>query len=362
MMAFLRAELHLSYTMTSLHSSAFALGSIGSALLADRAIRRWGRRVVCWVSAGGMTLGAVLITLFATPVLTIASAALMGTLGALVVILIQATLSDRHGERRSTAFAESNVAASIGGALSPLLLGYGERIGLGWRSAVWFAVLAFIVLAFGFAREPFQETDRSSAAAEASRASLPPAYWAYWIVIVLVVSTEFCIMLWGADFLATVVGLSRAAAATMISLFLVAVIVGRVAGSVLTRYVSSTRLFVGALAVVGIGFPFYWLAGWAPLNLAGLFVAGLGVANLYPLALSLAVGTAPEQANLASARCSLASGIAILLAPLVLASLADRFGIRNAYAVVAVLLVLALVISLGAHRIATRRMQLPVVA
>ncbi len=78
LMAFLRAEMHLSYTVTSLHSSAFALGTIASGLLADRAIRRWGRRVVCWTGAGGMALGAVLLTLFSTPMLTIASAWLMG--------------------------------------------------------------------------------------------------------------------------------------------------------------------------------------------------------------------------------------------------------------------------------------------
>ncbi|CAA9275896.1 MAG: hypothetical protein AVDCRST_MAG93-2888, partial [uncultured Chloroflexia bacterium] len=122
LMTFLRAELNLSYTVTSLHSSAFALGSIISGLLADRAIRRWGRRVVCWTGASGIGLGAVLLTLFSTPVVTIASALFMGILGALVVILVQATLSDRHGEQRSIAFAESNVVASIGGALAPLLI------------------------------------------------------------------------------------------------------------------------------------------------------------------------------------------------------------------------------------------------
>jgi MFS family permease len=355
LMTFLRAELNLSYTVTSLHSSAFALGSIISGLLADRAIRRWGRRIVCWAGACGIGLGAVLLTLFSTPVLTIASALLMGILGALVVILVQSTLSDRHGEQRSIAFAESNVVASIGGALAPLLIGYGERIGLGWRSGLWFPVLALVPLMIGFVREPFPDANGTNADARSSRTALPPSYWAYWIVILLVVSTEFCILLWSADFLATVVGLSRSAAATTLSFFLVAVVVGRAAGSQLTRHVSSPRLFLAALAVVGIGFPLYWLASWAPLNIAGLFIAGLGVANLYPLALSLAVSTAPEQADLASARCSLASGLAILLAPLVLASLADLVGIYNAYGVVAVLLVLVLLFAMGAHRIATER-------
>ncbi len=193
-LVFLRAELHLSYTVTSLHSSAFAAGTIASGLLADRAIRRWGRRLVCWTGASGMALGGVLLTLVSTPILTIASACLMGVLGAFVVILVQATLADRHGEWRSTAFAESNVVASIGGASAPLLVGYGEQVGLGWRSALWVAVLVLVPLLIGFVREPFPDAAPPTAAGS-SRAPLPPAYWAYWIVILLVVATEFCILL-----------------------------------------------------------------------------------------------------------------------------------------------------------------------
>jgi fucose permease len=69
-----------------------------------------------------------------------------------------------------------------------------------------------------------------------------------------------------------------------------------------------------------------------------LFVTGLGVASLYPLILSLAMGTAPNNTVQASARATLASGAAILTLPLVLGRLADAVGIRSAYGVVALLL------------------------
>jgi fucose permease len=184
---------------------------------------------------------------------------------------------------------------------------------------------------------------------------LPAAFWAYWIVLLLIVSTEFCILLWGSDFLATVVGLTPSAAAAALSGFLLAVVVGRMVGSRLTGSIVDARLFRGALAITGAGFGVYWLAGWAPLNIAGLVVAGLGVANLYPLALALAVGVVPEQADLASARCALAAGIAILLVPLLLAALADHAGIRTAYAIVIPLLVAALLISQRTQRTVVRR-------
>ena len=41
LMPFLRAELHLSYTIGSLHVSAFALGMVLAGLLGDRLAHRW---------------------------------------------------------------------------------------------------------------------------------------------------------------------------------------------------------------------------------------------------------------------------------------------------------------------------------
>ena len=73
-------------------------------------------------------------------------------------------------------------------------------------------------------------------------------------------------------------------------------------------------------------------------------------ASLYPLILSLAIGTAPHNTIQASARATLASGTAILALPLVLGRLADGVGIRPAYGVVVFLLIGAFMIILGTGR------------
>ena len=81
-------------------------------------------------------------------------------------------------------------------------------------------------------------------------------------------------------------------------------------------------------------------------GLSGLFLTGLGVANLYPLLLSLAIGAASGSTDQAGARATLASGTAILVLPLALGSFADAVGIRLAFGVVLVLLVSVFLISL----------------
>jgi fucose permease len=74
---------------------------------------------------------------------------------------------------------------------------------------------------------------------------------------------------------------------------------------------------------------------------AGLVATGLGVANLYPLALARALARAPGNAERASARAALASGSAILAAPFALGALADATSLGAAQAVVPILVLSA---------------------
>lgn len=93
-----------------------------------------------------------------------------------------------------------------------------------------------------------------------------------------------------------------------------------------------------SLFLAGGGFLIFWMTGSILLGEIGLFLTGLGVASLYPMILSLAIGSAGNNTVQAGARATLASGTAILALPLVLGRLADVVGIRPAYGVVVILL------------------------
>jgi MFS family permease len=87
------------------------------------------------------------------------------------------------------------------------------------------------------------------------------------------------------------------------------------------------------------GFAVFWSATSLPLLVAGLALVGLGVANLFPLITSAMFAAAPGLADRASAHVSLAGGTAVMVAPLTLGALADRWELRSAFAGVLVLLV-----------------------
>jgi fucose permease len=348
LMPFLRAEHGFSYTVASLHFSAFALGAMPVGFFGDRVTGRWGRRAGLWGGGAGMAVGALLLAASPLTAGTVLGAFLMGTFGGLLLITTQAVLADKYGEWSAVAITESNAAASACAILASLAVGGFTALGLGWRAALILPVAALALLAARFHNEPLGR----SSTHESGKASspLPARFWVYFGVLFLGVSVEWCVAYWGADFLENGVGLSRSAAATALSVFFVAMLAGRLLGSRLARGLPGGILLLATFCVALAGFPVFWLSAAPALNLLGLFVVGLGVGSIYPLAISVGVAAAPGRTDTAAARLGLAGGGAILTAPFVLGALADRVGIESAYGIVVPLLLVAVVLTLLAWR------------
>ncbi len=350
LMPFLRAELNLNYTVAALHLTAFALGMTVAGSLTDRLAERFGRVRLFWGGGFGMVIGALLFISVPNEIITIFSSFLMGLLGSFLLIMIQAMLSDRHGVMRAVAFSESNVTASVATAFVPLVIGFSEGSGFGWRIAMWIGIASWLILTFVYRSQPLPvATKRKQTNVGQSKRPLPLIFWMYWLVIFFSVSVEWCIGFWGADFLENGVGLERVTASTLMFVFLAAMALGRLIGSRITRTMETSRLLIIAAVIVLFGFPLFWLGQIPAINIIGLFITGFGIANLYPLTLSVATGIDPERSNTASARSSLGAGLAILIMPQILGGLADQIGISGAFGIAAVLVVIVVALTLFAH-------------
>jgi fucose permease len=335
---FLKGELGLSYTVSSLHFTAFAVGILAIGLGGHSLIQRLGRWRSLWVGAIGLSLSAGLLVIGQTPVITIGASFLMGLVGSLILAIVPAALSEQHGERRAVALSEANVIASLASIAAPLLVGWFAQSVGGWRLALGLVALTPIMLYVGLGKGLSPAAASTQADPLPIRQPLPGLFWIYWAAIVLAVSIEFCMISWSVDYLENVLGMLKADAAQAFSLFFAGMILGRLAGSRLVQRFSTPRLVTAAILVASLGFLFFWKPGSVLMGLGGLFITGLGVASLYPLLLSLAIGASHNNPIQASARATLASGAAILTLPLILGRLADAVGIGPAYGVVVVLL------------------------
>ena len=335
---FLKEELGLSYTVSSLHFTAFAVGILLVGLGGHILIQHVGRWRSLWIGTIGMSLGACLLVSGRTPAITIGACLLMGLVGSLILVMVPSVLADQHGEQRAVALSEANVVASLVATAAPLMVGWFARFVGGWRWALGIAALTPILMRLGLGKANVPQAAPVQKDSIQSRQPLPSLFWIYWIALVLAVAVEFCMISWSADYLENGLGMLKVDAAQAVSLFLAAMIVGRLAGSRLVQHFSTHKVVLISIVVASLGFLIYWRTGSILPGLGGLFVTGLGVASLYPLILSLAIGAANGQTVQASARATLASGTAILTLPLVLGRLADAAGIRPAFGVVAVLL------------------------
>jgi fucose permease len=335
----LREELGIGYGVGGLHVAAFAAGSVGGGLTAAALERRVGRRALLWGSAAVMALGAAGLTLGRVPAATIGALLVAGWGGATLLTTVQALLADRHGDLRSIALTEANVAA---GAAYVALVGavsLATAIGAGWRAAL---LASFVVPVLLWRRQRHARID-APPVAEGAAGRLPRRLWIAVAMLFCTVSAEWCVTAWGASFAEEAASVSADTAVALMFGYFGGVVAGRAVGSGLARRHSERRLLAVALAVSAAGFALLWPAASLAQVLAGLTLIGLGLGNLFPLGLAVCVGLAPERAQLASSRAVLAGGLAVLVAPLTVGTLADATSLTAAFAVLPVMLALAAV-------------------
>jgi predicted MFS family arabinose efflux permease len=234
------------------------------------------------------------------------------------------------------------VGGSLAAVLAPVALDVAERTQAGWRAGLLLPLLALAVIYFAFGR---LDLPTGAAASTGSGLRLPAAFWPAAVLVSVVVGMEFCLVFYAPQLLRAAAGLPTSQAATVLSLFYVGELAGRTAGAGLTRRAGRARsLTVIGLAVTATGVLALWLSGRAWPAIFGLLIAGLGVANLYPLTLAMALGSAAGRTDLANSRVQLLAGIAVLSGPLLLGFLADRIGVAHAFSLVIALIAVALIL------------------
>jgi MFS family permease len=351
-LALLQAELHFSYTLLGIYSALWAAGAALAGLTFAAFARRLQRAALLWCSAAGATAGAGLFAATHTVAVTMLGAVVLGFAGTTLLTCTQAILSDRHGERRDRALTEANVGAAACAVLAPLLLGLLQGTPASWRAAMGLPALGLAGLYLRYRHQPLPAAP--AARLTAGRARLPLSCWLLATLVAAGIAVEFCLVYFGAELL-TATGLRTAQAATAMSGFYLGILGGRLGGAWLTRRAGRTvPLLCASLAVTAAGFLIFWLGGTPVVAIAGLFICGFGIANLYPLSLTLTLAAAPGNGDTANARTQLLGGVLVIAAPYLLGSLADHLGLRAAFTVEPVLIGACALLLLAGRRLGRR--------
>jgi MFS family permease len=336
----LRDELGLSYSTGGLHVAAFAAGSLIAGAVSERLERAIGRRALFWSAAVVLAAGTVALTIGRAAPVTIGSVLVMGVGGGLLLATVQAVLADRHGEQRAIALTEANVAASVAYVVLIGVLSLSAALDAGWRLAL---LVSFVVPAASWWASRRVAIDTPPPSPDGPRGRLPGAFWLAAAMLCCMTAAEWCVTGWGATYVEGAAGVSPDTAVALMGGYFGGVVVGRLLGSRLTRRHDPARLLAVALAVAAAGFAVLWPSTSAVQALLGLALLGLGLGNLFPMAIAVTVGLAPDRAALASGRVVGATSFAVLLAPLTVGALADATSLAVALWAVPVFLVLGAV-------------------
>ena len=338
----LRDELGFSYTLLGIYSVLWSAGAALAGAGFAWAARHLARGALLWGSALATVLAAALFTLGRGVPVTLAAALIFGVAGTMLLTVLQAILSDRHGSRRDRALTEANIGAGASAVFAPVVLGTLAAGVLGWRAAFALPAVVLAVLWLRFRRAPLPApAEQHSAAGRAG--GLPPACWLFAVLTAVSTAIEFCLIYFGPQMLLGT-GLSAAAASTALGANYLGILLGRLGGAVLTRRPGRTvSLLYSSLAVTGAGFALFWLSDRPIPAVLGLFLCGVGIANLYPLALSLTLDAARGREDRANARSQVIIGLVSAASPFLLGGLADRYGLAAAFTLEPVLIGFCLV-------------------
>lgn len=335
---YLRDELDIGYTTGGLHVGAFAAGSILAGATATKLEAASGRRRLLWTSALALAAGMTGLVLGPVVPVTVGSLLVAGWGGGLVLVTVQAILADHHGDKSAVAVTEANMFASIAYIALVGAVALAVAVGAGWRAAVLVS-FALPLLAFFLTRE--DPIDAPTPPSHVEAGALPRSFYVAAGILFCAVGAEWCVTAWGASFAEEAADVSADTAVALMVGYFSGVLAGRFSGSRLARRHPARRLLAVALGVTAVGFVILWPATTPAQTVAGLFVIGVGLGNLFPFALAVTLALAPGRGQLASSRAVLSGSTAVLLAPLTIGALADATSITSALLVVPVLLTMA---------------------
>jgi len=353
---YLREAQGSSYLVGALHQAAYALGGGAAGLLAARERRSAHRGAVIAGGLGGAALAGLAIGYGPSPAVTIAGALAMSFLGTSALIRVWAVLADVHGDRRAIAMSEGEVAVSLAGILTPLVIGAFAATALQWRFAFIAGALATWLAALWVTRTPMPpaRAQRRGDGDDRDPAADRPGVEATLVIVFAIVALEFSLSFWLASYLTDDVGLGRGTAAAAVSGLYAAHLAGRVATSRLARRTDASRLLRAALVAALAGTPILLAATGAPVAAAGVAVTGIGIGALFPLTSALHLRASRHHADKALGEVLSVAALGQLAGPLLAGAIAQAAGLRTGLVVLPVFVLVALAAH-GRRGIAPRR-------
>lgn len=314
---------------------ARAVGGLLGNLLAGIGSDRFGRGRLVWVAA--LLLGVALVMAAVTGQWLLFVAGLFIVSGAQSALStgINALIADANRETRARALNTLHGVYGVGAAISPLLIGSLLTAGVPWRWALGGSGLLWLiysVVVYFLYREGRSAADRPPRQSLAWRMLQEGPFLALFFIAFAYNGVAWSLLGWIAVFMEQSAGLSTFLSISMITLFYVALTLGRFLCAAYAERIG----YAVTLLILAVGITLtYGLVVWgSPLVVAvGVFLTGLSLSGLFPTALAYGAQRYPEQTGAVSGILNVAMTLGSMVPPVWTGIIAERWSFQVALGV-----------------------------
>ncbi len=343
----------LSLAAIGLIFPAPALGAIVGNLLAGVAADLLGYGRLVLLSALLLAAALALAGLAQPWLLFLAAFAVISATQSALATGLNVLIVDANPQARGRALNTLHGVYGIGAAVSPLIFGYLLHNGLPWRWALGGTALLWFVYGMGsllLQRRPAaRSVRRRMPAIDFSMLRARP-FLALFAVAFIYNGVAYSLLGWVALFMQKSAGFSAFFSISLISVFYVALTMGRFACAAISERIGygSTLL----LLAVGITttYPLLVLSSSALWVAAGVFLTGLSLSGLFPTALAYGSRLYPERTGTVSGTLSVSMTLSAMIPPVWTGVIAERWSFQTALGVNYLMVVALLVVAIYLRR------------
>ncbi|CUH14924.1 Inner membrane protein YbjJ [Jannaschia seosinensis] len=316
---------------------------------------RWDRRMGRWALPAGTVLLAAAATLpgvaVTAPVLFVVLM-VMGGVSGLTDVVMNARVSQVEAKSGFSLMNVNHAMFSVAYMTSALLTGAMREAGL--RAEAIFPVIAILILATAFFQ--MMEVDAPEPHDPADPARLPISLVAICGLIVLIAfMAEATVESWSALHIERTLGGGAAEGAFGPAMLGLTMAIGRFSGQVVAARMSELSVIRIAAALAIVGVLIVAVAPSPAVAYAGFGLMGLGISVIGPMGMALVGRLAPRRVRTAViARVAIIGFLGFFVAPAAMGLGAEAFGLRWAFACVAILLMVLWPLSYSAPVTPTR--------
>lgn len=325
----------LTLAVIGLLFPARSMGGLLGNLIAGIGSDRMGRGQLVWLSALLVAVTMALAAFAQLWLLFVVAFILVSTTQSALSTGINAMVADANREARGRALNLLHGVYGIGAAVSPLIFGYLLERGLPWRWALGGTGLIWLLYAlgvYGFGREE-QTGPREVKTQKVEWGMLRQGpFLALFVIAFVYNGVAYSLLNWIAIFMQQSAGFSTFLSISMISVFYVALTVGRfLCAAFAERFGYAIILLVLAFGIT-FTYPLVLLPNpW--LVVAGVFLTGLSLSGLFPMSLAYGARLYPEQTGTFMGTLNVAMSLGAMIPPLWTGAIADVWGFQTALGV-----------------------------